>query len=160
MLTNLSTEQLVGLNGAAFKDGLSVMAWEVIAVVALVLMALFFLPRFLKSGITTVPQFLEIRFDSQTRIITTFIFVIAYAGLLLPIILYTGAKGLNGMLDLQALTGLSTETQQLWATVWLVGHRFNLRHLRWSSYGCLRHHKRVRPPRGRHLDLLLWSVTH
>lgn len=121
MLTNLSTEQLVGLNGAAFKDGLSVMAWEVIAVVALVLMALFFLPRFLKSGITTVPQFLEIRFDSQTRIITTFIFVIAYAGLLLPIILYTGAKGLNGMLDLQALTGLSTETQQLWATVWLVG---------------------------------------
>ena len=48
LLTNLSTEQMVGLNGAAFTDGLSVMAWEVIAVLALVLMALFFLPRFLK----------------------------------------------------------------------------------------------------------------
>jgi len=41
LLTNLSTEQMVGLNGAAFSDGLCVMAWEVIAVVALVLMALF-----------------------------------------------------------------------------------------------------------------------
>lgn len=42
LLTNLSTEQMVGLNGAAFKDGLAVMAWEVVAVVALVLMAFSF----------------------------------------------------------------------------------------------------------------------
>ncbi|NIN34878.1 MAG: solute:sodium symporter family transporter, partial [Gammaproteobacteria bacterium] len=54
LLTNLSTEQMVGLNGAAYIDGLAVMAWEVIAVVALVAMALFFLPRFLKYGVTTV----------------------------------------------------------------------------------------------------------
>ena len=45
MLTNLSTEQLVGLNGAAFKDGICVMAWEVVAALSLVLMALWFLPR-------------------------------------------------------------------------------------------------------------------
>ena len=74
MLTNLSTEQLVGLNGAAFTHGLSVMAWEVIAGMSLVIMALFFLPRFLRSGIATVPQFLEERFNSSTRKITTFIF--------------------------------------------------------------------------------------
>src|SRR5210317_969105 len=49
LLTNLSTEQMVGLNGAAFSDGLSVMAWEVIAVIALIIMALFFLPRFLRT---------------------------------------------------------------------------------------------------------------
>ena len=59
LLTNLSTEQMVGLNGAAFSDGLSVMVWEVVAVLALVSMALFFLPRFLKSGVATVPQYLE-----------------------------------------------------------------------------------------------------
>ena len=53
LLTNLSTEQMVGLNGSAFKDGLSVMAWEVVAVIALVLMAVFFLPKFLRTGITT-----------------------------------------------------------------------------------------------------------
>ena len=46
LLTNLSTEQIVGLNGAAFTDGLCVMVWEVVCVVALVFMAWFFLPRF------------------------------------------------------------------------------------------------------------------
>ena len=46
LLTNLSTEQVVGVNGAAFGTGLQVMVWEVVAVVALVLMALFFLPKF------------------------------------------------------------------------------------------------------------------
>ena len=56
LLTNLSTEQMVGLNGSAFKEGMSVIAWEVVAVIALVLMALWFLPKFLKAGITTVPE--------------------------------------------------------------------------------------------------------
>ncbi|BBI62643.1 hypothetical protein HSBAA_39490 [Vreelandella sulfidaeris] len=49
LMTNLSTEQMVGLNGAAFADGLSVMAWEVVAVIALVALALFFLPRFFEK---------------------------------------------------------------------------------------------------------------
>jgi SSS family solute:Na+ symporter len=121
LLTNLSTEQLVGLNGAAFKDGLAVMVWEVVAVVALVAMALFFLPRFLKSGIATVPQFLEERYDRGTQTITTLIFLIAYAAILLPIILYSGARGLSEMLDMQGITGLESETSVLWLTVWLVG---------------------------------------
>ena len=121
LLTNLSTEQMVGLNGSAFNDGLSVMAWEVVAVVALVAMALFFLPRFLRSGITTVPQFLELRFDHATQVITNLIFLVAYAVILLPIILYTGATGLSAILDLPALTGIESPTAILWLTVWLVG---------------------------------------
>lgn len=121
LLTNLSTEQMVGLNGAAYKDGLCVMAWEVLAVVALVAMAWFFLPRFLKSGIATVPQFLEIRFDHGTQVISNFIFLIAYAVILLPIILYTGATGLNEILDMKGLTGIDSPTAILWLTVWLVG---------------------------------------
>ena len=121
LLTNLSTEQLVGLNGSAFIDGLSVMAWEVIAVLALVLMALFFLPRFLKSGIATVPQFLGLRFDHGTQVIANLIFLGAYVAILLPIILYTGATGLSSMLDLQTLTGLESEVSVIWVTVWIVG---------------------------------------
>jgi len=74
LLTNLSTEQMVGLNGAAFNDGLSVMAWEVVAVLALIVMTLFFLPKFLKGGITTVPQFLELRYDRFTQSMANFIF--------------------------------------------------------------------------------------
>lgn len=121
LLTNLSTEQLVGLNGAAFSDGLCVMAWEVIAGASLVVMALLFLPRYLKSGIATIPQFLENRFDSTTRSITSIIFIVAYAGILLPIILYTGATGLMGILDVPALTGLESEPANLWLTVWVIG---------------------------------------
>lgn len=120
MLTNLSTEQLVGLNGDAFADGLCVMAWEVIAGMSLVVMALYFLPRYLKSGVATVPEFLEKRFNESTRTITTLIFIVAYAGILLPIILYTGAKGLIGILNLPELWGV-TETTALWLCVWLIG---------------------------------------
>ncbi|HIG31228.1 MAG TPA: solute:sodium symporter family transporter [Verrucomicrobiales bacterium] len=121
MLTNLSTEQLVGLNGAAFTDGICVMAWEVIAGTSLVVLALLYLPKYLKSGIATVPQFLEERFNSGTRTITSIIFIIAYAGILLPIILYTGATALAGILDLQALTGIQSNTAILWVNVWLIG---------------------------------------
>jgi SSS family solute:Na+ symporter len=132
LLTNLSTEQMVGLNGAAFTDGLSVMAWEVVAVVALVIMAMFFLPRFLKTGITTVPQFLELRYDRGTQTIANMIFLIAYALLLIPIILYSGAVGLSQMLDIKGLIGIDgpihmlgmmiqPDTFVLWGTVWLIG---------------------------------------
>lgn len=128
LLTNLSTEQMVGLNGAAFVDGLSVMVWEVVAVVALVFMAWFFLPRFLKSGVATVPQYLEIRFDHQTQVITNLIFLMAYVGILLPIILYTGAIGMMGIMDVPSLLGglpemLNTnpDTLALWLIVWAVG---------------------------------------
>ncbi len=121
LLTNLSTEQLVGLNGAAFKDGISVMAWEVIAGASLVVMALFFLPKYLRSGIATIPEFLEKRFDATARTITSVIFILAYAVILLPIILYSGAIGLMGILDLKALTGVQNETTLLWITVWFIG---------------------------------------
>lgn len=128
LLTNLSTEQMVGLNGAAFTDGLCVMVWEVVAVLALVFMSWFFLPRFLKSGVATVPEYLEIRFDHQTQVITNIIFLVAYVGILLPIILYTGATGMMGILHVPAMLdeipaslGLDAETASLWLIVLLVG---------------------------------------
>jgi len=128
LLTNLSTEQMVGLNGAAYTDGLCVMVWEVVCVVALVFMAWFFLPRFLKSGVATVPEYLEIRFDHQTQVITNIIFLLAYVGILLPIILYTGARGMIDILDVSSMLGslpetlgMTTDTLSLWLIVWIVG---------------------------------------
>lgn len=121
LMTNLSTEQMVGLNGAAFTDGLSVMAWEVVAVVALVAAALFFLPRFLKSGITTIPELLALRFDRTTQLIANVIFMVAYAMILLPSILYSGALGLIGLLDLHTLTGIESTRILLIGTVVAVG---------------------------------------
>ena len=102
LLTNLSTEQLIGLNAGAFNEGLSVMAWEVIAGCSLVVLALFFLPRYLKSGIATIPQFFEDRYGGSVRTATAALFIVAYMLVLLPFALYTGATGLIGMLDLPA----------------------------------------------------------
>jgi len=86
-----------------------------------VLMAIFFLPRYLARGITTIPEFLAGRFDNTTRAITNAIFIVAYAGILLPIILYTGARGLSGILDLPALTGIQNDSAMLWLVVWMIG---------------------------------------
>jgi SSS family solute:Na+ symporter len=134
LLTNLSTEQMVGLNGSAYKNGLSVMAWEVIAVLALVLMAAFFLPKFLRAGITTVPQLLEQRFDRRTQALANSIFLAAYALLLIPIVLYSGAKGLINMMDLQTLTGIQSEFTLLLITCIGIG----LAGMIYSRFGGLR----------------------
>ena len=116
LLTNLSTEQLIGLNAGAFNDGLSVMCWEVVAGLSLVVLALVFLPRYLKSGIATIPQFLEERYGPVVRTITAAIFIVAYMLILLPFVLFLGARGLNGMLDLEQMFGL-TEINTIWAVI-------------------------------------------
>lgn len=120
LLTNLSTEQMVGLNGSAFKEGMSVMAWEVVAVIALVLMALWFLPKFLKAGITTVPEYLQYRFNETTGTICNVIFLLSYMLILLPIILYTGARGMIDILDLGAILGITNEIALLYLIVIVV----------------------------------------
>ncbi|MGI9454038.1 MAG: solute:sodium symporter family transporter [Pirellulales bacterium] len=113
LLTNLSTEQLVGLNGDSFKDGLSVMCWEVVAGISLVILALVFLPRYLKSGIATIPQFLEMRYGRSVRSVTAAIFIVAYMMILLPFVLFLGANGLNGMLGLHVKFGVD-ELTMIW----------------------------------------------
>ena len=101
MLTNLSTEQLVGLNGAIFKDRAFVgMAWEALAAFAMIATALIFLPRYLASGFTTSPAFLEKRFDKDTRSMVSGLFLAGYISVLLPCILLTGSKAIIGMFDL------------------------------------------------------------
>jgi len=101
LLTNLSTEQLVGLNGAVFGDKALVgIAWEALAAYAMIATALVFLPHYLASGFTTTPAFLEKRFDKTTRSMVSGLFLFGYVTVLLPVILYTGSLALIGMFDL------------------------------------------------------------
>lgn len=120
LLTNLSTEQLVGLNGSAYKEGLLVMAWETLAAIAMVVTAIVLLPRYLKGGITTVPQFLERRYDTVTKSITSGLFLSGYVVVLLPIVLYSGAIALIGIFDLTTVFGVSKNTALI-ITVWSIG---------------------------------------
>lgn len=112
LLTNLSAEQLVGLNGNGFSGGLLSMSWEVTSGITLVLMALIFLPRYLKSGFTTVPDFLEERFDKGTRNIVTGLFLISLSLITLPIVLYAGGLAVNSLFNVPDMLGVS-QTQSL-----------------------------------------------
>ncbi|MCP3032060.1 solute:sodium symporter family transporter [Halobacillus sp. A1] len=120
MLTNLSTEQLVGLNEQGYTDTLAVMGWEVGSAIALVIVAFFLLPRYLKGGITTIPDFLEDRYDFGTKQFVTILFLFGYVFNLLPPILYSGSVALNGIFDVPGLLGIS-RTAGLWVTVFTVG---------------------------------------
>ena len=113
LLTNLSTEQLVGLNGDVFGDKALVgLAWEALAAFAMIATALIFLPRYLASGFTTTPAFLEKRFDKTTRSMVSGLFLFGYVTVLLPVVLYTGSLALKSMFNLNI---------SLWLIVILIG---------------------------------------
>jgi len=120
LLTNLSAEQIVGLNGQAFSEGILVMAWETLAAIAIVVTAIFLLPKYMRSGITTIPEFIEGRFDQQTRAILAVLFLIAFGVVLLPTILYSGSLAFSTMFDLPELLGLS-QSAVIWLCVWSIG---------------------------------------
>lgn len=120
LLTNLSTEQIVGLNGQSYSEGILVMAWETLAAIAMVVTALFLLPRYLKGGITTVPQFLEKRYDKTTKAITSGLFLSGYMVVLLPIVLYSGGLAISTMFNVSEAFGISS-TSALWLCIWGIG---------------------------------------
>ncbi len=120
LLTNLSAEQIVGLNGAAFKEGLMVMAWETLAAIAIIFAAIFLLPKYMQSGITTIPEFIENRFDKQTKALLSLLFLAAYTIVLLPTILYSGSLAFSTMFDLPQILGIS-DWSVIWICVWSIG---------------------------------------
>lgn len=120
LLTNLSAEQIVGLNGQAFTEGILVMAWETLAAIAMILTAVILLPKYMKSGITTIPQFIENRFDKQTKAILSVLFLFAYGLVLLPTILYSGSLAFSSMFGLPDLLGIS-QNATIWICVWSIG---------------------------------------
>jgi len=120
LLTNLSTEQIVGLNGQAYEQGLLVMAWETIAAITMVVIAMFLLPRYLKGGISTIPQFLADRYDKTTKAIVSGLFLSGYVTIFLPVVLYTGASAINTMFDVSTAFDIS-EGSALWLTVICIG---------------------------------------
>ncbi len=120
LLTNISTEHLVGMNGSAYKNGAIIIAWEVTSAIALVVGALYFAPRYLKMGLTTIPQFLEERFDGLTRTLIALLLIISFVATLLPIVLYTGALNIEAIFDISELLNV-TQREGIWITIWVVG---------------------------------------
>lgn len=120
LLTNLSAEQLVGLNGQAFRANLTNMAWEVTAAFAIVLLALYLLPKYMNANITTLPEFLSKRFDEGVRRYTVILFMLGYVFVTIPSMLYSGALAVLKLFDVPSLLNLSY-TQSVWLVIWVIG---------------------------------------
>jgi len=120
LLTNISTEHLVGMNGSAYKNGAIIIAWEVTSALALVVAALYFAPRYLKMGLTTIPEFLEKRFDGLTRTLVALLLILSFVATLLPIVLYTGALNIEAIFEISSRLHIS-QREGIWVTILIVG---------------------------------------
>lgn len=116
---NISAEQFVGMSGQAAKGsiGLAVASYEWIAAITLVVVAFFFLPKFLKSGIFTIPEYLEYRFNHTSRLVMSLLMVIIYLGVTIPTVIFLGAKALSPLFKEQ-LMGIPINITTL---SWFVG---------------------------------------
>ena len=120
ILTNLSAEQLIGLNGSAFGYNLSAMAWEVTAGISTIIMALIFLPRYLAGAFSTLPEFLRDRFDDNVRRMTVVLFMVGYTLITIPSVLYSGSIAVLRLFDVPGLLNLSYEASLI-VTIIMVG---------------------------------------
>ncbi len=98
--SNISAEQFVGMSGSGFTLGLAISSYEWIAALTLIIVALFFMPIYLKNKIYTMPQFLQKRYDSRVSAIMAVFWLLLYIFVNLTSILYLGAITLSGFLGI------------------------------------------------------------
>lgn len=120
LLTNISTEHLIGMNGSSYKNGFIIIGWEVTSALALVVTAVYFIPKYLRMGLTTIPEYLEKRFDGTTRSLVALFLVVSFVVTLLPIVLYTGAINLESIFNISEVLEVN-KSQGLWITVVAIG---------------------------------------
>ena len=95
--SNISAEQFIGMSGEGFFLGIAVAAYEWIAAIALIIIAIWFIPVYLKNKIYTMPQFLKTRYNESTALIMAVFWLFLYVFVNLTSILYLGAVAINGL---------------------------------------------------------------
>ncbi len=108
IMTNLSTEQIVGQNGQSYIAGMEVMAWEVTSAIACVFLAFTFLPKYLKYGVNTISDFVEIRYDTTTKRLVSLLFIVTYMISFLPVVLYSGSLVFNQIFHIGEMLGVDS----------------------------------------------------
>jgi solute:Na+ symporter, SSS family len=101
--SNISAEQFIGMSGDGFFAGIAVAAYEWIAAVALIIIAVWFIPIYLKNKIYTMPQFLKTRYNETVALIMAIFWLLLYIFVNLTSILYLGAVAINGLVGGQYL---------------------------------------------------------
>src|SRR5882672_11861281 len=95
--SNISAEQFIGMSGNGFFVGVAVSAYEWIAAIALIIIAIWFIPIYLKNKIYTMPQFLKMRYNETVALIMAVFWLFLYVFVNLTSILYLGALAINGL---------------------------------------------------------------
>ncbi len=104
--SNISAEQFIGMSGSGYVIGLGIATYEWMAAVTLILVGKFFLPIFLKEGIFTMPQFLEIRYDRRVRTSLAVFWLLVYIFVNLTSVLYLGALSLKTIMGIDLIYGV------------------------------------------------------
>ena len=99
--SNISAEHFIGMSGSGFALGLAISTYEWMAAATLIIVAVFFLPIYLKNKIYTMPQFLSVRYNEQVSTVMAIFWLLVYVFVNLTSIIYLGAIALN------SLTGIS-----------------------------------------------------
>lgn len=107
LLTNLSAEQLVGSNGQTFAVGMSAMAFEIVAAPCCIVLALWAAPRYLKSGITTIPQLIGLRYDRSTKLWFSILYIVLALAVQMPVVLYSGSLVFENIFGFSGLLGVT-----------------------------------------------------
>src|SRR6188768_3257161 len=95
--SNISAEQMIGMSGSGFKLGLAISAYEWMAAATLLIVAIFFMPVYLKNKIFTMPQFLSQRYNERVAMIMAVFWLMLYIVVNLMSILYLGALAISGI---------------------------------------------------------------
>jgi SSS family solute:Na+ symporter len=98
--SNISAEQFVGMSGSGFKMGLAIATYEWMAALTLIIVAVFFIPVYLKNSIATMPQFLHQRYNSTVAMIMALFWLALYIVVNLTSILYLGAIAVSSIAGL------------------------------------------------------------
>ena len=104
--SNISAEQFIGMSGEGFFAGIAVAAYEWIAAIALIIIAVWFIPIYLKNKIFTMPQFLKTRYNESVALIMAIFWLLLYVFVNLTSILYLGAIAINGLVGGDHLHGI------------------------------------------------------
>lgn len=104
--SNISAEQFIGMSGSGYAIGLAIASYEWLSALGLIIIAKFFMPIFLKKKIYTMPQFLEIRYDSRVRTVLSVLWLLLYVFVNLTAVLYLGALTLNTIMGIPLMYGI------------------------------------------------------
>ncbi|HPH89309.1 MAG TPA: sodium/solute symporter [Ferruginibacter sp.] len=96
--SNISAEQFIGMSGNGYFVGIAVAAYEWIAALALIIIAVWFMPVYLKNKIYTMPQFLKTRYNETVSLIMAIFWLLLYVFVNLTSILYLGAIAISGLI--------------------------------------------------------------